>query len=148
VHSGSDKFSVFPDIGRLSSDGFHVKTAGTNWLEAVRVIALKDPDLYREMHAFALGHLGEARKYYHIKGDPANVPDLSALSDTDLPGLMDKDDSRQIIHISYGILLSAKNDLNKYIFRDRILNALDLYEEDYANGLVKHIGRHLRTLGL
>ena len=148
VHSGSDKFSVFPDIGRLTFNGFHVKTAGTNWLEAARVIARRDPALYREMHAYALEHLAEARKYYHIKGDPANVPALGTLSDAELPSLMDRDDSRQIIHISYGLLLSAKNDLNESIFRDRILKTLDMFEGDYANGLVRHIGKHLETLGL
>ena len=38
VHSGSDKFAVYPEIGRLirkHDAGVHVKTAGTNWLEEV-----------------------------------------------------------------------------------------------------------------
>jgi len=35
IHSGSDKFSVFPIIGRETRGNFHVKTAGTNWLEAM-----------------------------------------------------------------------------------------------------------------
>jgi hypothetical protein len=50
IHSGSDKFSVFPIIGRECQRVFHVKTAGTNWLEAMRVIAQLDPALYREVH--------------------------------------------------------------------------------------------------
>lgn len=36
VHSGSDKFSLYPIINRLlkqTGAGIHVKTAGTNWLE-------------------------------------------------------------------------------------------------------------------
>ena len=37
IHSGSDKFSVFPIIGKYAeAAGYHVKTAGTNWLEALR----------------------------------------------------------------------------------------------------------------
>ncbi len=40
VHSGSDKFSVFPIIGRLTRGKFHLKTAGTSWLEAAHAIAL------------------------------------------------------------------------------------------------------------
>jgi hypothetical protein len=45
VHSGSDKFSVFPVIGEKTRGRYHLKTAGTNWLEAVRVIAETDPAL-------------------------------------------------------------------------------------------------------
>lgn len=43
VHSGSDKFAVFPIIGKIANGEYHLKTAGTNWLEAVRVIANKNP---------------------------------------------------------------------------------------------------------
>jgi hypothetical protein len=38
VHSGSDKFSIYPIIGRIirkHNKGLHVKTAGTTWLEEV-----------------------------------------------------------------------------------------------------------------
>jgi len=38
VHSGSDKFSIYPAIRRAISDtgaGLHLKTAGTTWLEEV-----------------------------------------------------------------------------------------------------------------
>src|ERR1700755_712941 len=38
VHSGSDKFSLYPIINRLIKKheaGLHVKTAGTTWLEEV-----------------------------------------------------------------------------------------------------------------
>jgi len=38
VHSGSDKFSIYPiirDAIRRSGAGLHIKTAGTNWLEEI-----------------------------------------------------------------------------------------------------------------
>ena len=38
VHSGSDKFSIYPPIRRAlarTGAGLHIKTAGTNWLEEV-----------------------------------------------------------------------------------------------------------------
>lgn len=38
VHSGSDKFALYPEIGRLirrHDAGVHVKTAGTTWLEEI-----------------------------------------------------------------------------------------------------------------
>ena len=64
VHSGSDKFAVFPVIGQRSGGVYHLKTAGTNWLEALRVIAAKEPGLFREICAFALANLAEAKKLY------------------------------------------------------------------------------------
>jgi hypothetical protein len=60
IHSGSDKFSVFPLIGQYTNGLFHIKTAGTNWLEAVRVVAKVNPSLYRRMHQYALEHFAEA----------------------------------------------------------------------------------------
>ena len=38
IHSGSDKFAIYPHIGsiiRKYNKGIHVKTAGTTWLEEV-----------------------------------------------------------------------------------------------------------------
>ena len=43
IHSGSDKFSIYPEIQRiikLYDKGIHVKTAGTSWLEEVIGLAL------------------------------------------------------------------------------------------------------------
>ncbi len=43
IHSGSDKFSIYPIIKELSkkhNKGFHLKTAGTTWLEEVIGLAL------------------------------------------------------------------------------------------------------------
>ena len=147
IHSGSDKFAVFPVIGRLSKGHVHVKTAGTNWLEAVKVIIAADPGLYREMHAYALEHLEEAKKYYHISADPARIPALSSLRDDELPALMEKDDSRQLIHITYGLLLQAKDQNGQPLFRDRIYRCLHENEELYVEFLKKHIGKHLELLG-
>lgn len=47
VHSGSDKFSIYPVIGKLIrkyDKGIHVKTAGTTWLEEVIGLAISGPD--------------------------------------------------------------------------------------------------------
>jgi len=43
VHSGSDKFSIYPEIQKILSKynkGIHVKTAGTTWLEEVIGLAV------------------------------------------------------------------------------------------------------------
>lgn len=148
IHSGSDKFSVFPIIGRESKGVFHLKTAGTNWLEAVRVIIRTVPELYRRIHAFALTRLEEAKKYYHISADPAAVPPVSSLTDEELTTLLDKDDARQIIHITYGEILQAQDAEGNYLFRDDIYRCLLVNENLYFQFLHDHIGRHLEKLGV
>ena len=148
VHSGSDKFMVFPVVGEKTNGKYHLKTAGTNWLEAVRVIAQHKPDLYRRMHAFALEHLEEAKKYYHIGAKVENIPALDDLKDSELPELMNKDDSRQVMHITYGLILQAKDENGNTLFKDEFYSALYEHEVEYTEALKKHIGRHLKTLGL
>ncbi len=65
VHSGSDKFSLYPIIRRVlaaTGAGVHLKTAGTTWLE--EMIGLAEAggdglDLAREIYAYALDHVDE-----------------------------------------------------------------------------------------
>ncbi|MBQ4620475.1 MAG: tagaturonate epimerase family protein [Clostridia bacterium] len=147
VHSGSDKFSVFPSVGRNTNQKYHVKTAGTNWLEAMRIVAKCDPRLYREIHAYALIAFEEATKYYHVTTDLNKVPALDTLSDLELPALFENDDARQLIHITYGLILSLKDENGNSVFRDRLYAFWRAHEEEYAEALYKHIGRHLKELG-
>ncbi len=147
VHSGSDKFSVFPHIGEMAEGGLHVKTSGTSWLEAVRLIALRTPSLYRNMHRFALGKFEEASRLYEVTTDIRRVPPLESLQDRDLPALLDRDDSRQLLHLTYGFLLNAGEE-GKSLFREGIDRALAGDEETYWALLEKHIGRHLDFLGV
>ena len=148
IHSGSDKFSVFPSIGKATKNIFHVKTAGTNWLEAMRVVAVSDPALYREIHKYALSAFDEARKYYHVTTDINKIPNVDKLSDRELPNLFSNNDSRQLIHITYGLILSKKNEDGKFTYRDRLYKLWREKEEIYAQALAKHIGRHLDLLGV
>lgn len=146
VHSGSDKFSVFPLVGKLSSGRFHIKTAGTNWLEAVKLIAKCEPELYREIHAFALARFEDAKKYYVVTTDIGNIPELSSLSDAELPSLFDNNDARQLIHITYGFILSEKDGAGRFIYRDSLYAAWRTHREEYKTLLTEHIGRHITCL--
>ena len=148
IHSGSDKFGVFPIIGKYTKGRFHVKTAGTNWLEAVRVIAETNPQLYRKIHQFALDNLDEARKYYYVTFKESDIPDLASLSDSQLPDLMNQPAARQALHITYGLILQAKDQNGKYIFKDEFYHELIDNEELYTNRLRSHIGKHLDLLNI
>ena len=148
VHSGSDKFSIFPLVGQHTGGYFHLKTAGTSWLEAVRVIALKNPTLYRKMHEQALERFEQDRATYHVTTDLGVIPDLERLEDEGLAGLMDIVDPRQLLHITYGSLLSGKNSRGNYLFREEIYGTLYDHEQTYYEMLERHIGRHLDSLGV
>jgi hypothetical protein len=148
IHSGSDKFSVFPHMGQLAKEGLHLKTAGTSWLEALRLIASVSPPLYRKMHRFALSVFNEASKLYHVTTDLNRIPKLEGLQDLELPSLLDQDDSRQLLHITYGYLLNAKDENGRNLFRDEFNHILAQYEEDYWSLIERHIEKHLVALGL
>ena len=146
THSGSDKFSIFPIIGRGTGGTFHVKTAGTSWLEAMCVVAMADPALYREVHTFALEMFPEAKKYYHVTTDLAKIPALDSLTDEHLPQLFEQSDARQLIHISYGLILNAKDKAGLYLFKNRLYSLWREHAELYAKRLEQHIGKHLQLL--
>jgi len=142
VHSGSDKFSIFPAVGRLSCGEFHVKTSGTNWLLALKVIAQKDRALFLRLYRFALDHFDKARTYYHVTPNLKNVPDPSQLENHDLIPLFNNPDSRQVLHITYGEMFTD-NSLKEDIFK-----TLEQHIEHYYKQLQDHIGDHLRLLGV
>jgi hypothetical protein len=82
VHSGSDKFSIYPAIYASMmefSTGVHLKTAGTNWLEELIGLAEAGGDglaLAKEIYAEAFAHSAELCAPYAtvIDIDPAKLP--------------------------------------------------------------------------
>ena len=140
LHSGSDKFSVFSTVGRVTGGRVHVKTAGTNWLEALAVIAEKDPALYRRAHKYAIAHRSEAEKYYHVSTDAKEIPDIDLQNDAYLPEYLRLPASRQTMHIAYGLLLAEE------WFREEFFRVMDEREEAYYARLEAHIGKHLQLL--
>jgi 5S rRNA maturation endonuclease (ribonuclease M5) len=100
------------------------------------------------MHKFAVENLEKAKKYYHISADTSRVPDIDSLRDDELPGLMDMEDSRQVLHITYGLILTDRDAKGNSVFRDEIYQTLDSCEEAYYSAVEKHIGRHLKALGI
>jgi hypothetical protein len=83
VHSGSDKFSIYPIINRLIKKhhaGLHVKTAGTTWLEEVIGLAESGGEglaLVKEVYAQAHEHFAELAAPYStvIDIDATKLPD-------------------------------------------------------------------------
>lgn len=140
IHSGSDKFSIYPIIGKDSGGLFHIKTSGTSWLEAVRLISQKNPRLYRCLHRLALANFEKDRQSYHVTTALSRIPDLKKLADEQLPELLNKNNARQLMHITYGSLLKIR--------REEIYDTLNSYEKRYYQLLVTHMGRHLELTGI
>jgi hypothetical protein len=82
VHSGSDKFSIYPAIHATMKRfgcGVHLKTAGTTWLEELIGLAEAGGEglaLAKEIYAEALAHREELCAPYAavIDIDPAKLP--------------------------------------------------------------------------
>jgi len=82
VHSGSDKFSIYPAIHasiKRFNAGVHLKTAGTTWLEELIGLAEAGGDglaLAKEIYAEAFAHREELCGPYStvIDIDPARLP--------------------------------------------------------------------------
>lgn len=146
IHSGSDKFSIFTLIGKHTRGHFHVKTAGTNWLEAMHVVAMKAPKLYRDIHAYALSMFSEATKFYHVTTDLNKIPKLDTLKDNQLPELFHNNDARQLIHITYGFILNHKDAQGNFVFRNELFALWRTEASTYSDRLYHHIGKHLELL--
>ena len=143
IHSGSDKFSIYPIAARLAGDLVHLKTAGTSYLEALRAIATIDPPLFREIMAFARERYPEDRASYHVSADLAKVPAPGSLGDDDLPGILDQFDTREALHVTFGSVLTAQQEGRPH-FKDRLMQALEAHEEIHYDTVRAHIERHIK----
>jgi hypothetical protein len=137
LHSGSDKFSIYPAAVRQTRGLVHLKTAGTSYLEALRTVAALDGDLFREIYAFALERYEEDRASYHVSASLEKAAAPGDVAGEDLPALLDRFDEREILHVTFGSVLTRE------VLRDRLVDALVSHPEDYAHNLEKHFLRHL-----
>ncbi len=146
VHSGSDKLSIYPSFGRICKGRFHVKTAGTSYLEALRVVCRVDKELFRSIIHFARGRFEADRATYHISAGLDLVPRANQLKDGELERVyLDNDHGRQILHVTFGSVLTEKTD-HGYRFRERIRTILRQNRELHEDVLQGHLGKHIQML--
>jgi len=136
VHTGSDKFSIYGIINDHAQGYAHVKTAGTSYLEALRVIGRQNPPLFRKMLDLAHQRFQKERKTYYLDCQPDEVPISEQLTDDQLPDLLEQFDSRQLLHVTFGSILDVYGDDLHAFITD--------YEGNYRAGLERHFARHLR----
>jgi len=143
VHSGSDKFTVYEAIGSFDMGVVHVKTAGTSYLEALRTIAECEPKLFRQIMAFSLKRFDEDKKTYHISAEPAKIKDPYEADEEELPGYLDDNHARQVLHVAYGSILSGDFEEAKD-YKKQLITTLEKNEELHYTNLKAHFDKHLR----
>lgn len=142
LHSGSDKFSIYPIAAQQTRGLVHLKTAGTSYLEALRTIAALDVDFFREIYSFARDHYEADRASYHVSAELGRAPLPGEVADW--PALLDQFDAREILHVTFGSVLTDKTADGNVLFYDRFIDILKANPDAYAATLEKHFARHLQ----
>jgi hypothetical protein len=132
LHSGSDKFSVYPLIAKYWGERIHVKTAGTSYLEALRALAVTEPNLFERIWALGLERYPTDRATYHVSAEIEKAP--AEIS----PALLDDFHAREILHVTFGSALMQ--------FGGEIKSALINHSDVYNSNLQKHFRQHLDLL--
>ena len=133
LHSGSDKFSVYPLIAKHWGERIHVKTAGTSYLEGLRVLAVYTPDLFLKIYALGCERYEMDKRTYHVSAQLDQLP-----STNDLPSLLNDFHAREMLHVTFGSALAQ--------FGAEIKQALGKHETAYLEGLRTHFEKHLQLL--
>jgi hypothetical protein len=144
LHSGSDKFSIYDVLAAETRGLVHLKTAGTSYLEALRAVAQVSPGLFREVYKFSRGRYLEDRASYHVSADLGRTPAPDDVADADLGGLLDDFDVRQVLHVTFGSVLTSRAPDGALRFAPSILALLRQHPEAYAACLERHFARHLQ----
>ena len=93
------------------------------------------------MHRKALEHLEEARSCYKVNCDLSAVRPIDMAADDELSVYLEQNHSRQLMHITYGILLKDTE------MHDEIYEFLKKNIKMYEMQVKQHIEKHLTSLG-
>ena len=153
LHSGSDKLSMYTAFARATKGRFHVKTAGTSYLEALRVAAIKQPDLFRRICRFGRERYNTDKATYHVHATLEGVPPGEDIADDrqlervylecweDVPeGAGFTEAGRQILHCTFGSVLTHEE------FGPAVRDCLGAYPDTYTEVLAVHFEKHLAAL--
>jgi len=133
LHSGSDKFSVYPLVAKYWGERIHVKTAGTSYLEALRVLAKYEPDLFLQIYSLGRECYEKDKRTYHVSAQLDLLPNTD-----DLPSLLNDFHAREVLHVTFGSALAR--------FGVELKAALAKHEAAYYEGLQTHFEKHLNLL--
>ena len=136
LHTGSDKFEVYEPAMRYTGGLVHLKTAGTSYLEALRLLAAVEPHLFREIWDFARFHYEADRRTYHVSARLEDTLPAASLTDERLPDLLNQFAPRQVLHVTFGSVLET--------FDSELQRVLRLNLPAYDAALQRHFAKHLQ----
>ncbi len=157
VHSGSDKFSLYPGMNKAlkkRAAGVHLKTAGTTWLEELIGLAEAGGEglaIARDVYKIALGRFEELRKPYAtvIDIDEKKLPtvdQVAGMSGKQYAEALRHDQKcsaynmhfRQLLHVSFKVAAEMG---------DRYRNALKANADVIAHHVTENLfERHLKPI--
>jgi len=152
LHSGSDKLSIYPAFARATRGLWHVKTAGTSYLEALRAVLRHDVDLFRRIVEFCRGRYNTDKATYHVSATMADAPPAAGMSAEqlekvylerwqDVPaGKGFTAPGRQILHTTFGSVLTDQS------LKSQLMQVLREHPNTYRDVLDEHFTRHLESL--
>lgn len=141
LHSGSDKFSIYSIAMKHTRGLVHLKTAGTSYLEALRAIAAIDPDFFRQIYRFAREHYTTDKASYHVSAELERAP--LAIDVSDCTTLLDQFDAREILHVTFGSVLTDRLECSGAGFYPKFIQILRDNPDTYKQMLTRHFIRHL-----
>ncbi|MCB0799384.1 MAG: hypothetical protein KDB91_02710 [Bacteroidales bacterium] len=156
VHSGSDKFSIYPVIGNLIRKhdcGLHLKTAGTTWLEEVIGLALSGGRgleiariIYRRAYDRREELCGPYANVIDIRPEMLPSPDEVDTWDTlkfaatlrHVPGDPDYNPSfRQLIHVGYKVAAELGQEYTDQLKENEQVISTCVWENIYRRHIVR-----------
>lgn len=159
VHSGSDKFSIYPIIRQAIASrkaGLHIKTAGTTWLEELIGLAESGQEgttLVREIYGLALEQIGALTEPYASVIDirMSELPSLLTVGSWDghqwantlrhIPGHPQYNASvRQLLHVSFKLAAKKGSRYTDLLVDHREIIGKNVFENLYT--------RHMKPLFL
>lgn len=156
IHSGSDKFAIYPYIGSIIKEhdkGIHLKTAGTTWLE--EIIGLAEAggpalDFVKDIYTESLSHIEELCAPYAdvIDIKISSLPSAAEVKKWDnrrLASAIRHDqengnfnpDMRQLIHVAYKLAAQRSDQYYKLLEANEKVVSKCVYENVYD----RHIAR-------
>jgi hypothetical protein len=153
LHSGSDKLSMYGLLAKATGGCFHVKTAGTSYLEALRVVARHDASLFRRLIDFGRERYNTDKATYHVSATLESTPTTAECHDvhqleqhylecwSNVPqGRGFTQPGRQILHCTFGSTLTDP------ILGPAVKALVATHADTYTEILREHFVRHLEAL--
>ena len=146
LHSGSEKFSTYKAFSEITKGNFHIKTAGTSWLEGLRTIADNSHLLFRNIFSFSKKCFETDRDSYHLTTDTSKLQNIDNVDDNKLADYLDILEARQVMHVTFGSILTSRDEKGKYLYRKELYEQLFKNEDLHYGYVSSNIRKHLDLL--